>query len=291
MPKAWAYELTNVPAGCSDREAVITEMTTATRDGWKNEFGIEGWVAPTFFGSKQDVDVAVPPPPQAHAIRRAFDRLKLTGVVCFDNVPTVYFHEPKESNAVAEHEILRLFWNQGLAPILIVVTDTEARIHSSLTLPKDNQFSDRGGSLVRTLNRVVEASEIRQFIFSVQSGEFFRANFKSFDPKQRVDRELLRNLRATASGSQKAVAGAIDPQVLDALLCRLVFTCYLFDRGIIDEQYLKAIGINGARISVASSGEVHERIRVRSCMLCSSNSVVDLNGDLLSDDLKKNLST
>ena len=83
-------------------------MATATQKDWKKEFGIGGWSAPAFFGSKQDVDAAVPPPPQAHALRRAFDRLKLTGVVCFDNAPTVYFRESQGTDAADERELLRL---------------------------------------------------------------------------------------------------------------------------------------------------------------------------------------
>src|ERR1043165_8546996 len=112
-------------------------MTAAPKTDWRKEFGIAGWAAPAFFGSKQNVDAAAPPPPQAHALRRAFERLELTGVVCFDNAPTIYFCESQEADPAAEHELIRLFWNQGLAPILVVLTETEARIHSSLTLPRN----------------------------------------------------------------------------------------------------------------------------------------------------------
>jgi len=263
-------------------------MTTATAKEWKKDFGIGGWAAPAFFGSKQDVDAAVPPPPQAHALRRAFDRLKLTGVVCFDNAPTVYFRESQETDAAAEQELLRLFWNQGLAPILVVLTDTEARIHSSLTLPANGPSSaDRSSSLVRTLNRVADASEIRQFILSVQSGEFFRANSPSFDPKQRVDRELVRNLRATREQLAEGTGRAIDPLVLASLLCRLVFTCYLFDRKIIDRDYLEAIGIRVA-------GHLRDILGRKSRTEAKSELYAlfgqlghDFNGDLFSDDLDK----
>lgn len=262
-------------------------MTATTPMDWKKDFGIAEWAAPTFFGSKQDVDAAVPAPQQAHALRRAFERLKLTGVVCFDNAPTVYFREAEESDAAAEQELLRLFWNQGLAPILVVITDTEARIHSSLILPADSRSADRTGSLVRTLNRVAEASEIRQFIFSVQSGEFFRAHSKSFDPKQRVDRELLRNLRATREQLAEVSGRAIDPLLLDALLCRLVFTCYLFDRGIIDEDYLKSVGILKAAHLRDILGRNSRTEAKRDLYALFEKLGEDFNGDLFSDNLEK----
>lgn len=263
-------------------------MATATQKDWKKEFGIGGWAAPAFFGSRQDVDAAVPPPPQAHALRRAFDRLKLTGVVCFDNAPTVYFREAQGPDAAAEQELLRLFWNQGLVPILVVITGTEVRIHSSLTLPERGGPSptpDRSNSLVRTLNRVADASEIRQFILSVQSGEFFRANSKSFDPKQRVDRELLRNLRATREQLAGGTERAIDPLVLDAFLCRLVFTCYLFDRNIIDQEYLEDIGIRDAEHLRDILGRKSRTEAKNQLYKLFGQLGHDLNGNLFSDDL------
>jgi len=263
-------------------------MSTVTERDWRKDFGIEEWAAPAFFASKRDVDSAVPPPPQAHALRRAFDRLGLSGVVCFDNAPAVYFRESQVADTAAEQELLRLFWNQGLAPILVVITDDEAKIHSSLTLPAGHpESADRSTSLVRTLNRVAEASEVRQFMLSVQSGEFFRANFKSFDPKQRVDRELLRNLRATREQLAEVTGREIAPLVLDALLCRLVFTCYLFDRKIIDHDYLNAIGIRdaahlrdilGRRSRTEAKNDLYSLFRQLGH---------DFNGDLFSDDLEK----
>ena len=262
-------------------------MTPQAPSEWRYEFGIDGWGAPAFFGSKHDVDAAVPPPPQAHALRRAFERLKLSGIVCFDNAPTVYFRELKESDIGGEEELLRLFWNQGLAPILVVITDAEVRIHSSLILPADDQSADRHGSLVRTLNRVAEASELRQFIFSVQSGEFFRANSKSFDPKQRVDRELLRNLRAARDQLSIGSGRAIDPLILDALLCRLVFTCYLFDRAIIDGEYLKSLGILEATHLRDILGRRSRTGAKRELYSLFQQLGSDFNGDLFSDDLDK----
>ena len=54
---------------------------------------------------------------------------------------------------------------------------------------------------------------------------------------------MLRNLQATRQKIGQVQAARLEPQTLDALLCRMVFTCYLFDRGIIDREYLKALCI------------------------------------------------
>ncbi|HEX3152030.1 MAG TPA: N-6 DNA methylase [Gemmataceae bacterium] len=98
--------------------------------------------------------------------------------------------------------------------------------------------------LVESLKRVAEEAELRQFVLSIESGEYFRAHSKAFDPRQRVDRELLRNLQATRRQLAAVTGRKRDSQVLDALLCRVVFACYLFDRKIIDNSYLRAIGID-----------------------------------------------
>jgi hypothetical protein len=263
-------------------------MTAAAQKNWRKEFGIADWSAPAFFGSKSDIDAAVPPPPQAHALRRAFDRLGLTGVACFDNAPTVYFRESQRTGIVAEQELLRLFWNQGLAPILVVITETEVRIHSSLTEREKVSPSatpDQHNSLVRRLNRAADASEIRQFILSVQSGEFFRANSKFFDRKERVDRELLRNLRAAREQLAEGTEVAIDPLVLDTFLCRLVFTCYLFDRNIIDQKYLEDIGIRDAENLLDILGRESQTEAKDELYRLFGQLGHDLNGNLFNDSL------
>ena len=88
--------------------------------------------------------------------------------------------------------------------------------------------------------------QLRSFLLSVESGEYFHIHRRSFDPRKRVDRDLLRNLQATRQELGQVQAARLEPQALDALLCRLVFTCYLFDRGIIDRAYLKTLPVHGA---------------------------------------------
>lgn len=262
-------------------------MTPAGKMDWKKEFGIAGWGTPAFYGSKEDVDAASPPPPQAHALRRAFEKLKLSGIVCFDNVPTVYFRETDSVDAIEVGEIVHLFWNQGLAPILVLISDTQVGVHSSLTLPQTEPApSYRQNSLVRTLERVADATEVRQFVLSVQSGEFFRTYAKSFNPMLRVDRELLRNLRATREEVEKCSEPGIDPLLLDALLCRLVFTCYLFDRGIVDGEYLREIGIGEAEHLRDILGRKSKAVAKQELYALFERLGRDFNGDLFSDDLE-----
>ena len=88
-----------------------------------------------------------------------------------------------------------------------------------------------------------DAAELRQFVLALGSGDYFRSHSKSFNPNHRVDRELLRNLQATREQMTQGSSRHLDPRMIDALLCRVVFTCYLFDRKIIGDAYLQSAGL------------------------------------------------
>jgi hypothetical protein len=220
-------------------------MSATAPKNWKQDFGIDGRTAPAFFASKQDVDAAVPPPPQSQVLRRAFDDLKLSGVLLQDNSPIIYFREIARIEPSGVAALHRTFWNQGVAPILVLVSPEEVHVYSGLYQPDMTRESNSTpGGFVEKLNRV--AVELQAFILAVESGEYFHRHRKAFDPRQRVDRNLLRHLEAAREMLDKVPAARLDPLTLDALLCRVVFTCYLFDRKIIDDKYLEEAGIKGA---------------------------------------------
>jgi hypothetical protein len=178
-------------------------------------------------------------------LRRAFDLLNLDGILCTENTPLVYF---KEMTRIETAEVVRLqqkFWNHGGAPILVLVAPNEVHIYSGFVRPVSTVDGGRIPSLVETLDRT--SSALREFLPAVESGEFFRRNQTSFNPAHRVDRDLLDNLQATRGTLVATSAGKLSATVLDALLCRLVFACYLFDREVVGEAYLGDIGLHGAR--------------------------------------------
>ena len=214
---------------------------------WRRAFGIHDWKPPAYFASKGEIDAAGSAAPQAHALRRAFDRLSVSGILCLHSNPVVYFKEVASIRPDQVAALHKQFWNQGLAPILVLIDDRDVHVYSGLTRPvADAPILDTDDRLVQRLNRVADAAAIRQFVLSIESGDFFRANAKAFDPKQRVDRDLLRNLQATRTALAAATTRKLTAAVLDALLCRLVFVCYLFDRNVIGESYLTSIGVRKA---------------------------------------------
>src|SRR2546428_378985 len=256
-------------------------MPPAPATDWRKEFGIEGREPPAFFSGLEEIDEAGRATPIPHALRRAFEELKLDGVLCLEKMPIIYFRQVERIEPAEVVRLHRLFWNQGVAPILVLIAPNQVHVYSGLTLPADvRSTSAQDHGLVERLNRV--GDQLRAFILSVESGAYFHTHRKSFDPRQRVDRDLLRNLQATREDLDRVPVARLSPHTLDALLCRLVFTCYLFDRQVIDRGYLAALGIHNADHlrHILSRAKAKEEVYSLFEELGR-----DFNGDLFSDAL------
>src|ERR1051326_8676001 len=202
-------------------------MTTATDKDWQKQFGIRFAERKVFFSTKLELNAPGIDASQAHVLRRAFDLLELDGILCTENVPLVYFKEVNQIEPTAVARLHRKFWNHGGAPILALISKEEGHVYSVLIRPAAQAHHGAIPGLVEILNRTSAA--IREFLPAVESGEFFHHHKKSFNPKHRVDRDLLDNLQATRDTLLSSSMGSLDPRVLNALLCRLVFACYFFD--------------------------------------------------------------
>lgn len=260
-------------------------MPAGVKD-WKSEFGLDCETRGTFLSDVSEIDAAVSLVPQSHSLRRAFGQLELDGILCQDKSPVIYFKQVDELQPANVAELHKRFWNHGIAPILVLIAPDEVQVYSSFLRPNTS-----GGEptqltgFVQQLARV--ADDLQSFLISVTTGEFFRHHAKSFDPQQRVDRDLLRNLKAARENLDDATAHPerLAPEVLDALLCRLIFTCYLFDRGVIDTDYLKALGLDSAT-HLRDILRQQPRSKAKADLYCLFEQLgEDFNGDLFSDDL------
>jgi type I restriction-modification system DNA methylase subunit len=221
-------------------------MIATDQKDWKQDFGLDGLKPPYFFSSVDQLDEAGGKVSHPHTLRRAFEHLGIEGILCQEHSPIIYFRQVRKVDSTDIITLHRSFWNQGIAPILVIIAPDEVHVYSGLIPPENTLTKTRQApGLVERLNRVKD--KLRSFLLSVESGEYFHVHRHSFDPSKRVDRDLLRNLDAARQKLGRVQATKLDPQTLDALLCRLVFTCYLFDRGIIDQDYLKALRIQGAK--------------------------------------------
>ncbi len=248
---------------------------------WQKEFGISKRTHPNFFSGKDDLSKSVP---QAHVLRHAFEQLDLDGILCTANTPLIYFKqvdEIKSDDAITLH---REFWNHGGAPVLVLISKEQVHVYSGMSRPVSQDMTpDNQPALVDTLDRI--STGLREFLVSVESGEYFQKNALSFDPKQRVDRDLLDSLRDAREFLEENTGRNIEETVLDALLCRMVFTCYLFDRDVIGKKYLRDHGIDvGEHLRDILSIQPVKNAKVALYKLFE-NLGKDFNGDLFSDDL------
>ncbi|HZM89402.1 MAG TPA: N-6 DNA methylase, partial [Blastocatellia bacterium] len=93
-------------------------------------------------------------------------------------------------------------------------------------------------------------------------------------------------MRDTRDALDEITHRAIAPHILDALLCRLVFTCYLFDREVIGQNYLEALELK----NVSHLRDVLNIQPVRDAKIALYQLFqqlgTDFNGDLFNDDLE-----
>ena len=169
-------------------------MAATIQKDWRKEFGLDERKPPQFFSGVDQLDEAAGKAPQPHALRRAFEQLDIDGVFCQEPSPVIYFRQVAKIDAAGIVELHRAFWNQGIAAILVVIAPDEVHIYSGLVPPADTApEAGQTPGCVETLKRV--QGQLRSFLLSVESGEYFHTHRRCFDPRRRVDRELLHNLR------------------------------------------------------------------------------------------------
>jgi type I restriction-modification system DNA methylase subunit len=255
-------------------------MTTAATQNWQQEFGLDDQRPPRFFGDKTSIAMSAP---QGHLLRRAFDGLKIDGVLCSENSPLIYFKSVEEITPDFAFEMQKKFWNHNGAALLVLISHDCVHIYSGMVRPTPTTpESNKQPSLVEILDRT--ANTLQSFVVSVESGEFFRKHKRSFDSNQRVDRYLLKNLKETRD-KLNSVNRPIPENILDALLCRLVFTCYLFDRGVVGKAYLESLKIQDSK-DLRDVLSVKPATKAKDALYEMFNSLQkDFNGDLFGNGL------
>lgn len=208
-----------------------------TARGVRQDFGLGDSAEGILFVSSADAASSDFIRGQSHYIRRAFDRLRLDGVLCIDGVPTVYLKKFERPVGRWEiNELQRKLWNQGTGTLLVVVDPTFVYVFSSMVLPSvDEGNVDSHLALVEKLDRVANVLEECQLVTRVASGQYYREHGPKFQPPNTVDRHLLENLSAVGNSLRRDESPKERKRV-HAFLGRIIFTCYLIDRGIIKLQ-------------------------------------------------------
>ena len=168
-------------------------------------------------------------------IERAWHEMNLDGVLCLDSRPVLYLKEYARPFSFRERILLqRLFWNQGVANVLVLADPTSVYIYSGLAKPPGDQPDEEAeeNALVEKLVQADYVQRIQSLYHDLATGHYYEVNRKRFDPDQSVDSWLLDNLRALRNvlieGNEKLLT-----KDAHAFIGRVLFLCYLLDRGIV----------------------------------------------------------
>ena len=178
--------------------------------------------------------------PYQHLVLRAWKEMNLHAVLTLNGIPTVFVRdEIRPLDPTQAAEVHRRFWNQGVATVLLLRDPEKVCVFSSMTKPVEPSTANKtdiDDRLVETINRATWATWAERFYLRLATGQYYSEdNEAKFDPQEGVDAYLIDNLGAVRDELTEGKAG-LDPSVAHAFLGRVLFTCYLCDRGIIDLQ-------------------------------------------------------
>jgi len=193
-----------------------------------------------YYRSKREVVQDSTLLPYQHLLRRAWEDMSLSGVFTLKGIPTVYVRdENRPLDPAQAAEVHRRFWNQGVATVLLLRDPEKVCVFSSMTKPVEPSTANKADiddRLVEKINSATQATWAERFYLRLATGQYYSGdNEAKFDPQEGVDAYLIDNLGAVRDELTEGKAG-LDPSVAHAFLGRVLFTCYLCDRGIIDLQ-------------------------------------------------------
>ncbi len=220
-------------------------------------------------------------------INRAWDEMNLDGVLCLDGRPVLYLKEFNRPFSPLERiQIQRRFWNQGVANILVLADPVTVYIYSGLAKPqKDETAEKEDAALVETLSQVEYVQGIQSFYHNLATGNYYETRSNYFDPNESVDSWLLDNLRslrnALVEGDEK-----LEVKNAHAFIGRVLFLCYLLDRGIVSVD-----GIDAKRTGTTALADILESHNTHKSRInylydeLFSDLKVRFNGNMFDQDL------
>ena len=206
-----------------------------TGGSWKELLALEGRTAPELFERGKPVQGS----PYADEIRKAIEGLSISGVFCIQGVPQIAILEQDEYDRESILRVHAALWNQGLASVLVVSAGDEVRVFSLAKAPGSGdhrQFEDR--CLIEALSAGAAALSLKSYVFGAESGRLWREKSDFFNPKERIDAVLLRNL--TVAHELLTLEG-LSPAEAQAILIQTMFIAYLEDRQITTAEFFRSI--------------------------------------------------
>ena len=199
---------------------------------WKERLGLSLRGSDELYEDGGDVDRSV----HAGAIRTTLDELGASAVFCVQDVPTVVIAELADYDRRHVVDLHGVLWNQGLATLLLVLSGDVVRAFSLARKPVSDEGPFYARCLVRELDALTQALEVKNLIYAVESGRLWEEHGDRFRQEERIDQVLLDNLTAAHKALQSDGLSAAGAQ---ALLMQTMFVAYLEDREIILPAYIR----------------------------------------------------
>lgn len=169
-------------------------------------------------------------------IERAWQSLGLDGVLFTHGRPILYLKESRHALTPRERiRLHRLFWNQGVANVLVLADPSSVYVYSALAKPLRDDATEKEQALVETLTQAEYAQSTQAFFVSLATGAYYseQEHRDCFQPRETVDAYLLDNLVALRDELCDG-APQLRMEMAHAFLGRLLFACYLLDRRIVN---------------------------------------------------------
>lgn len=178
-----------------------------------------------------------------HVLRRLFEELKIDALLCVEGRPTVCVKDARRMAPEKIEALRRSLWNLGSTTLLLVEEQASIKVFSTLKRPvKDDPVGKDAQISLETLQSLASAElalHLRQLVRRIETGAIYRDHASLFAKSEAVDQLLLGNLKATRDllcpSKPKSKS---EYHRAHALIGRFLFSCYLFDRKIIDDGYL-----------------------------------------------------
>lgn len=162
----------------------------------------------------------------------------VTAIHCIDNLPVTAVLYQDTIDAGQVNSVHKVLWNQGVADVLLVLSQDTILLYSLWSVPGDGDGKELLDAdwLLKSLSLSEEYDTIQDIIPSIESGNIFSAYPEHFDPSTRVDSQLVRDLIGYRQLLEKRCH--IDVSAAHALLLQAMLLLYLWDRKIIDSEFL-----------------------------------------------------
>jgi hypothetical protein len=170
------------------------------------------------------------------------EKLNATAIFELSGSPCIYFTSlnQAEPDPALLDQLRKTAWNQGLAPMLWIVTPTKILLYNCYSKPTPDDKKDPERHRIALFEHTEDSlRQLNDFAgrLEMETGRFWQhEKAKQIDRRQRVDAALLADLEEAES---LLVTTELEPTVAHALLGRSIFVAFLLDRDIIDANFFR----------------------------------------------------